>query len=248
MQKIGIGTALVIWLVLAVKLISGIYTETKDVAGIFEKTGFERVEGSVTGFGEYGKKHMTDEEKNTVLTKLAAGMGLEPEYVIEDKKEGKTSEKILVKQSKNADTIIKVITVTEDYGTYYEDIQYVSISLNLNNNIQCVASYRDLIKDIFEAEEIDGRVIVNFKGTVKGGMNYSDKNIIANNLLTASDAEIVSENRTGDLFTIYAYSDSIKDSVMCAGQKVNVNIAEEYDETANETVIYLSTPFNNLDY
>lgn len=248
MQKIGILTALVIWFVLAGKLLSGNMDTAVDVADIFEENDFQNFDANVIGFGKYGVTYLSEEEKSEILTQIAAGMGIEREYNIETRDEENTSETILTKSSKYADTSIRVISVTQDYGTYYETTQYVEISLDLKDNLECASSYRDLIEEIFTAEEIDGNVMINFKGTVQGALNYEEKNNIANKMLDNLDADIVSENRESDLFTIYAYSDKVSDSVLCGGHKVNINIAEEYNEIDNETVIYLSTPINNLDY
>ena len=109
-------------------------------------------------------------------------------------------------------------------------------------------TYRDLLQDVFDNQDIKGTVSINFRGIIDGNLNYSEKNEIANTLLEKLDATVVSENRGSDIFTIYAYSDRIEDSVISAGKRININISEEYNEVENITTIYFSTPFNNLDY
>ncbi len=248
MQKAGIVTALIIWLLLAGRLISSGASENTNVAEVFNSFDLEEVNAQVTAFGEYGITHLTEDEKEKILKELAAGIGIEEPYYFEQSENGENTEKTLTKKSKNADTNIRLITRTDDYGTYYETTQYIEIDMDLKGNYACAASYKELLADIFNAQEIDGRVMINLKGSVKGALNYEEKNKLADSMLKALDADIKTENRESDLFTIYAYSDMIDESIVCAGQKVNINIAEEYDEVNNRTVIYLSTPFNNLDY
>lgn len=248
MQKIGILTALIIWLLLAGKLINNEISENTNVTEVFNSFDFEEINAEVTAFGEYGTTYLTEEEKENILIDLAAGIGIEEPYYFENKENGENSEKILMKNAKNADTTIKVVTRTIDYGTYYETTQYIGVDLNLKGNYSCATSYKELIADIFKAQEIDGRVMINLSGAVEGALNFNEKNNLADAMLKALDANIKTENRESDLFTIYAYSDLVDESVVCAGQKININIAEEYDESTNRTIIYLSTPFNNLDY
>lgn len=248
MQKIGIVTALVIWLLLAGKLLSNAMSQNTDVAAVFNSYEFEEINAQVSAFGKYGVTYLTEEEKENIIKELAAGIGIEEPYYFENVKNEGNTEKILAKTSKNADTVIKVVTRTEDYGTYYETTQYIDISLNLKTNINCAVSYKELIEEILSAQEIDANVMINLRGSIKGALNYDEKNKLADGMLKALDATVQTENRESDLFTIYAYSDMVDESVVCAGQKININIAQEYDENTNRTIIYLSTPFNNLDY
>ena len=248
MQKIGLITAMILCLIFSVRIINSNLNDTKDVVSVFTMSEFDKVEVNVTGFGKYGITYLTDNEKMDILVKVAEGLGLEPGYIIEDKADGKTFEKKLTKKSRNADTVIRVVTVMSEQDNYYETVQYIEVSLDFKNNIDSANSYCDLIEEIFTAEAIEGRAMINLKGYIKGALNYDEKNNIADKMIKMLDADVVSQNRESDLFTIYAYSDKIDNSVICAGQKVNINIAEEYDEINNRTIIYLSTPLNNLDY
>ena len=248
MQKIGLITGVILWLIFAGRIINANVYADKDIVSVFATGGFDEMEVNVTGFGKYGVTYLTDDEKTDILVKVAKGLGLEPGYIIEDSVKEQTYEKILTKKAGNADTVIRLITVVDEYETYYETTQYVEVSIDFKNNVKSADSYSDLIEDIFEAEAIEGYSMINLKGYVSGALNYDEKNNIADNMLKMLGANIVSQNRESDLFTIYAYSDKIDNSVVCAGQKVNINIAEEYDEINNRTIIYLSTPLNNLDY
>ena len=109
-------------------------------------------------------------------------------------------------------------------------------------------TYKNMVEDLFEASGIEGYVNLNLKGEMPGALNYYERNKAADELLELLDAKIVTESRENDLFTIYAYTDAVDEYVLNAGQKININIVQEYDEISNKTVIYLSTPLNNLDY
>lgn len=248
MQKIGLFTAVIIWLLLAGRLINNKIEKESDVVSAFSAQEFVEVEGSVAALGEYGVTYLSDEEKKALLESVAYSMGIESDYEIIDENNGETIEKILVKKGKNADTVIKVVTIQTDMGVYYQSEQYVSVNINLGNGIEGVLTCRNLVEDVFETKGIKGNVTVNLQGKMPGMLTYAEKNNITNALLQELDADVVSENRGNDLFTVYAYSDSVQGSVICAGKKVNINISEDYNELENMTTIYLSTPLNNLDY
>lgn len=248
MQKIGLITAFVIWIFLAVKLISDNSGETIELAAVFMEEDFIVSQADVRGFGEVGVTYMTDAEKEEVISAFANALGILPDYEFSNTVTDKTTEKVLMKNAESADIIIKLVTVSEDMGLYIETRHYMDICLDLHENINCATTYRDLIQEVFKEQDINGTVSINFKGMMEGNLNYAKKNEIANALLERLDASVVAENRGSDIFTIYAYSDRIEDSVITAGKRININISEEYDEVNNLTTIYFSTPFNNLDY
>ena len=248
MQKIGLFTAVIIWILLAGRLINNKIQNERDIVEAFSSQQFVEVEGTVAALGEYGITYLSDEEKIALLEDIAKSMGIKSGYEIIDENNGETIEKILVKKGKNADTTIKVVTIQTDMGIYYQSEQYVDVNIDLGNEIEGVLNCRDLVEDVFETKGIKGNVTVNLQGKMPGVLSYSEKNSITNALLKELNATIISENRGNDLFTVYAYSDNVEGSVICGGKKVNINISEDYNEIENMTIIYLSTPLNNLDY
>ena len=248
MQKIGLFTAVIIWILLAGRLINNKINNTNDIVEAFASQQFIETTGAVSALGEYGTTYLTEKEKVELLEDIAGSLGIKSDYEISDGNNEETVEKILVKKGKNADTTIKVVTIQTDMGFYYQSEQYVSINIDLGNEIEGVINCRNLVEEVFESKGIKGNVTINMQGKMPGVLNYSEKNRITNALLKKLDATIVSENRGNDLFTVYAYSDNVQGSVICGGKKVNINISEEYNEIDNMTTIYLSTPLNNLDY
>ncbi len=248
MQKIGLATAVVLWILLAGKIITDKFNAESDLVEAFNAQAFVTMEGDVSAFGEYGITYLTEEEKESILINLANSLGIDGGYEIITEENNETTEKILRKNGKNADTTIKVVTKTEDMDFYYQSVQYISLKIDFKENIEGVLQYRDLVEEVLKADGVDSNVTINLRGKMQGVLNYSDKNQIANDLLEELDAKVVSENRGNDLFTVYAFSENVSGSVMCGGKKVNINISETYDEIENMTTIYLSTPLNNLDY
>ena len=79
-------------------------------------------------------------------------------------------------------------------------------------------------------------------------LDIVERNKLADELLSELSAKVVAENRDADMFTIYGYSQGIKDYLEIGGNRINVNIAMNYDEINNTTNIFLSSPINSGSY
>ncbi len=248
MQKISIIIGFIIWTVISFRIVTGNITQDNDIITAFKSVNYIEETGDIEGFGKFGPTHMTQEEKEVMIKRLANNLGIDNTYIINNDTKNNIQTTTLTKKGKYADTTIKIITVSEDLGLYYEDTQYVSFSLIIKDNIDSVIDYQQLIYDIFNEEGIDGEVNINLTGTVEGSLNLTEKNTLCDRMLKVLKAKEVSSSRNSDLYTVYAYSENIEKYITVAGSKININIVEEYDEKADVTMLYLSTPLNNLDY
>lgn len=248
MKKIRIAAAMVLWVVVAVRIISGSLESAKDVVSVFDSMKYENTESVIEAFGDYGETYMSDEEKTRLASGIAACLGINGEYEISSLESDGAEMTSLYKNSRNAEVTVKVITVTRDGGLYTSCHQNVAVNMRLKGRTDCAVTYKNMISDLFEANGIEGYVNLNLIGEVDGALNYYERNKAADEMLAKLNAKVVAENRNNDIFTVYAYTDEVEEYITSAGRKVNINIAEEYDEIRNKTIIYLSTPLNNLDY
>ena len=248
MKRMGIAIAMVVWSAIAVRIIS-LNTDTGcDVVSAFNSITYDNTDSIIEAFGQYGTSYLDDIDKKEILVNIASCLGIDNNYDTKMTDSGEKQTYTLSKNSRDADVEINLNTVINDYGTYKECTQYVSIRMTIKGRTDCAMTYKNMVEDLFDASGIDGYVNLNLKGEVAGALNYYERNKAADELLELLDAKIVTENRENDLFTIYAYTEDVEEYVLSAGQKININIVQEYDEAENKTVIYLSTPLNNLDY
>lgn len=236
-MKIRLIIAMIIWSILGVKIIKAQDVKEVDVVAAFLTMDCETVNTQIDAFGSYSNQNMSTEAKKKLVTSVASDLGIDGKYKL---KESDTSV-ILNKTTGNSILSVKAITDSKDK-------EYISVQLTINGRIDCAMSYKQLVEDIFEADGVDGYVNLNLVGKIKGSMNYYEKNKMANRLLDELGAKVVTENRDDELYTIYAYTDIVKEYIYNSGKKVNINITQDYDYTENVSIIRLSTPLNNLDY
>ena len=89
---------------------------------------------------------------------------------------------------------------------------------------------------------------INVIGSYNGRLLLSERNEKVDEILDRLKAEVISEYRSEEFFTVYAYSPYIADYKMQKGQAVNLNIALQYDEEKDQTFIYAAVPVLGLEY
>lgn len=247
-QKTAVFIAAVLWLITAVNVLWG----EKNVSGqnriisAFSNNAYSDMTSSVTAYGKYGTVNLTDNAKRLILEKIANEIGIN-KYEVADTTEGESSVKTLSQSSVNGDVICKFITKqTNESGVSSE--QYLYIGITLKNSIDSTFTYEDKVKEIMKGLEISSNVTVNLKGEISGKLNTNAKDALSNQLLSKINAKVVAENRTDEVYTIYAFDKEIKEYLMVGNDKVNVNVSIAYDETRDVTNLYFSTPINSEDY
>lgn len=248
MRKIRIAAAMILWIVMASRIIAYGLGTSDDVVSAFNSMDYDNSESIIEAFGDYGTTYLSEDEKAKLVSGFAACLGMNKDYEISESYNGEAEVTALYKNSRNAEVTIKVITVTRDGGLYKTCQQSVAVNMRLKGRTDCAVTYKNMVFDVFEANGIKGYVNLNLRGELPGALNYYERNKAADALLKKLGAEVVAENRDSDIFTVYAYTEEIEEYITSAGRRVNINIAEEYDEERDKTIIYLSTPINNLDY
>ena len=276
MGKISIIAAMIVWVFMGVRLIGGELENNNNILAAFNKIDYLRTDTIINASGELGIYHMNDEKKKEYAVKIAAAIGFDNDFSEEKESEDGREVMIFTKNTGNASIKITLTTISKSYMTYKEsppqsealrrddkesppqnsvlrrddneDAQYINICFVVKERVDCALSYLNLVEEIFEADGINGEVSLNLRGELKGACNYYERDRITQVMLDSLKAKTVSQNRDSDNYTIYGYTDLIKKYAQSCGQKVNVNVTQTYDEKENVTVVYLSTPFCNLDY
>jgi hypothetical protein len=250
-QKTAIILAAILWLITAANVLwgkgSGVSGQDRIISA-FSSTTYADMTASITSYGKYGNVELTDTAKKIILEKIAEQIGIN-RYHITDSTDDNNSVKTLSQSSSNGDVICKFVTMSNAAeGQNVSCAQYIYIGITLKNSIDSAFTYEKIVKNVMKDMEIDTSVTVNLKGQLTGKLDNNIKDMITDQILSKIDAKIVSQNKTDDLYTIYAYDNDIKDYIVVGSNKVNVNLAMSYDELKNITYVYFSTPINNQDY
>lgn len=235
MKKIGLLLGITIWVITSVRYITGSFLKDADILSAFKSIDGVQVSGKIVAYGT-NCTLMSEEDCEIYLRKIISQLGVNCADL------GKTEDGLIFieKKSKNADVKVEISCA--------DGKNYIGIVMDLKENVKCLNTYEELVKEIFEADGIEGDVSLYLYGHLDGALNFAERNYAADKIIRELGAKVVSENRDSNIFTIYAYSDKIPGFVESLGRKVNINVSAEYDEEKNETILYLATPMNNLDY
>jgi len=250
-KRIAIYIGVALWLMTLVKIMWFDNTTALPVNNIvtaFNKASLMEMSASIEAFGQYGVLYLSQDAKDTILKDIATKIGIN-NYSIATTREDDNSTTTLSQTGQNGEVICKLVTVeTVVDQNVIQAKQYIYINVILNNSVQSAFSYEKIVKDIVKNLQIDTTVTVNLKGAVKGKLDMALKNSIASSFIDSMNINVVAENKTDDLYTIYGYTSDIDEYITVSSNKINVNIMMNYDEQKDETNVYVATPISSEDY
>lgn len=238
----------VLWIAVFTQVfINMIFTNNTKIIEAFAGTNSTVLQSEIQVIAEYTDAYLNENDKRNMIDYLATAIGVNTDDGYKTDEKEFTSLMSMTKQSKNAKTTMKVVTLTNEETKAID--QYILVNLEIYGDINSIVKYKEIIEDSLKRLNVsDYQTTIQFSGRYDGRLSLKEMNQIAKDLIINLDAHIISENREEDLFTIYGYTGLIDDYITTLNKKVNVNIVMDYDEHLDKTTIYLATPIINMDY
>lgn len=243
--QILLGICLILWAAAGAQwFVKRIVLEPKEITEVFAETNSILTESMIEIVAEYGNEYLTQEDKKELLRYIGAGIGLEVDGEINMQQEGSRQVYFYEKQGKQAETVLKCVTLGESDTGEKERKHYIMIRLSIYEDTNdYILKYQKKIRKILEelnAEELS--CTVQFSGNFEGKLSVMELDEITNKLLNKLEAKVVCENRAEELYTVYAYKRGQERSILVDGNLINLQVAATYLEEENKTKIYLATP------
>lgn len=236
-------------IVLICMFVGNLFFNEDKIVDAFLENEYSSVSARVEGFGQWNSSYLIQEEREELVKEVAGILGITEPYTLETRQEGEVEVTTLRKPSQNGSTVISFQKKEGEQNNLEKEIQqFLDIQLDLYSSVDSGLSYGELLQQIFALYEIEGKVAVNYIGTMPGWLDLEDRNRLGDELLDKLSAKIMQEYRSEDLFTIYGYTNILNEYEEIGGKKVNVNIAITYDEEQDVSQIYLATPYLMEDY
>lgn len=252
MRKFLFVFVAVLWIVAGVQLIDSF--QDKDESGIvqaFNKTNCMEMKGEIQGNVKLDGTYRTRKEQEKMVKEIAARIGINNNYTLEEKVEKNKEQRVLylTKSAAQATTTIRFVTVEKwkDESTVNIN-QYIMIDMVLYDKMECVVIYKNKLDEILEKYDSNPNVFMKFEGVLYGQLKKEEKEQIADGLMDEICADTVYEYDENDLYTVYGYTDYVKEYTEVNGEEINVTVVLTSDEDNNYTKIYLATPFLQEDY
>ncbi len=213
--------------------------------------GFEGTKGIIESASYYGNEYLEDEEKLKILKDVAKILGITGEFMISSERENNRETVRLSKAGIHSETILGVVTLEEkDAFGRYSFAQYITCKICIDNSPESVCHYAEVLKSYLKETGLSADVTSTLISYFNDELDVKKISALADAMLGSMDAEVVVENRTKELFSVYAYSENVakEDTIDLGSAKANINIAANYNEGLKQTRIYLATPILDIEY
>jgi hypothetical protein len=230
-------------------LMNHIPGEESKFVEAFKQSEFVIKASQITATVDLGKQYINDNKKIAALKEFAKSLGLDEAYTIENNNSSSNKEVKLVKKSKSAISIIKIITNEKKVGVNVKEVQnFFVVDVTLFNDIDSVLYYKEKIEKLLYERNLSTDVIVNVYGEKDGIIADEDRKRIASNLMENIGGKSISEFDLGNAYNTYGYTSNIDKYIVQGGKKINIDVAITYNEEEDKSYLYLATPIITMEY
>lgn len=250
-SKMTIYVIGVLWIAVIMQFaVNTLLRPDSNILEAFVNTNSEVSDFELEMVAEYSSEFLSESDKINLILYVANKMGLQIGHDLIVNQSPQNSEIFAEKLSKNAETLIKVVSIENENDSGIKGVKhYIIVRLKLYKNLESILSYRKLLEDMFKNLKIsDVQTTMQLSSKYKGKISLDDRNKIADSMINNLQGKIAYANRADELFTIYAYSGLLDEYVSSLGAKINIHVAIDYDEELDYTNVYLGTPVINGGY
>lgn len=199
--------------------------------------------------GECDDSYLTEKEKEEIIHSIGKKIGLTIDTIQSETKDN-ISQLWVEKVAKNAKTQINFVSVNSSLTDNIKHTKYyVLVKLTVYEKMDSIIEYKSLLESVFRKLDVkEQQSVIEFTGRYPGELSIGERNEITDEMIQRLGGRVAYENRSKELYTVYAYSGLIDEYITVAKNKVNIQVAMNYNEDTDETVVYLATPVLNGSY
>ena len=241
----------VLWIAVVMQIaVNTLFRPENNILEAFVSTNSDVSSFELEMAADYGSGYLSEDDKRELLLYVAGEMGLQVDQDVTINRDKENCEVIIQKKSKNAETLIKLVSVEQENTEGLTEINhYLLVNLKIYENMDSILNYRVLLKDVFKnLKTTNLQTTMQLTANYKGKLSLNQMNSIADSMVNNLQGKVAYANRKEELFTIYAYSGLLDEYVNTMGTKINIHVAINYDETTDKTNVYLGTPVINGGY
>lgn len=221
------------------------------------------VVGEISATAYYGDMYLDNREKKELLISLAKDMGIREEFEFGAAWENGRDMVYLCKKGASSEFKLSMNTIETAAAAAASAVsasavaghtektyaQYIVCRLNITDSPESVCHYAELITDVIEKRGLYCDLTLTFISSYDGEFGSEERNVLTDDILKSLGARVVAENRSKELFSVYAYTDfDMIKAIALGNDKINLNIAINYNEAAAQTRVYLAAPIIDMEY
>ncbi|MDF2609939.1 MAG: putative rane protein [Lachnospiraceae bacterium] len=235
----------VLWISVIMQFaVNSIFQPNKNILEAFVGANSDVSSFEVEMAAEYGTNYLSEADKKELIQYLASEIGLHLDQPITINRDNNDSEVFVTKKGKNAESLIKVVSVEQEVASGLSETKhFIIIRLKLFHNIDSILAYRSLLEDVLQELGVSNlQTNMQITGNYEGKLSLEQMNRLADSMIGNLEGTVAYANRQEGLFTIYAYTGLLDEYVNSMNTKINIHVAISYDESSDITRVYLGTP------
>jgi hypothetical protein len=205
----------------------------------FEASESIPIDGKVTVGGSLGQETLSEKTKRNLLISLANKAGLESGYQIDTKEEDGIETMTLKKEGGLEGVWLRISSSSQS--------NYLTTEVAVED-IGEILAFKERLEAILKENGIQTESSFYIRGDFKKILDREEKDAMEGKLLNILKAETVLDYKDEYSDTIYAYSSLLSDYYERNGEKINIQMILNYNESSNNTQLYLAVPFYNESY
>lgn len=250
-SKITIYVISVLWIAVIMQVaVNAFIRPNGNLLEAFVNTNSEVSSFELEMAANYGNGFLSESDKKDLITYIGKKIGLQIDNDLIVNRDYGDCEVYINKVGKNAETLIKIISIKKDDSNDLATFNhYIIVRLKLFTNPDSILEYRNVISDVFnELKVSDVQTNMQISSNYRGKLGLDQMNKIADSMIENLSGKVAYENRDDKLFTIYGYTGLLPEYVSSLGNKINIHVAIHYDEGTDSTNVFLGTPVINGGY
>lgn len=240
---------IVLVVVISQLTVNNLFKDEHKMLEAFSGTNSNMERSQLTVVANYGLRFLTDEDKRSLIQYVAKQIGISDELEVDVQKGKNTVTYSGERKAQEALTQIQLISIVDEKDPTAKTEQYIYVNLNIYDNMDCILDYKSLVESsLNELDLVSINSSIKIEGTYDGKLSLKERNEIVDKLLADMQGQIVNQNRSETIYTVYAYTSLIGEYMTVEGDRVNMNLVFTYDEQNDKTILYLATPILNEDF
>lgn len=204
--------------------------------------------GEVNALAYYGNMFMTNREKKELLVRFAKNIGIREEFEFGASWDAGRDTVYLYKEGAFSEIKLSVTTIEADEDGKKTYAQYILCNLSIKDSPESVCHYAGVITDEFDRLGLDEEVTATLVSCYDGEFDEDKCNNLTDEILKDLGAKVIVENRSKELFSVYAYAAGMAEGIVVGSDEINLNIAINYNEATKQTRVYLAAPIIEKEY
>lgn len=236
-----IAFLLLIWAAAILQLFINMGIQKEDkIIDVLSRGETSLLEGEITTYGLFLEDELSEDTKEIMLTNLAAGIGIQSDFTIENHDNDEMKRKVLTYEGQTESAVIQVITIDRK--------QYLSISITFKENLDDLIAYKNSVEDTFEKLGINTNTQIALKGILDEILTEEEMLKQTQEVFHLLGAKKVKEVSGEDWYSYYGYGEELGEFRVEDEEKINVNVTYTLDEANGRTIIQIGLPVVNATY